>query len=268
MQISYYYFLENMQSSTYKRGVTNGIVILGMLLLAGIITMAIIRDRIVNQPYREVSVTGTGKVAYTPDIAKVTLGVHIERATAQAALGDMSASIEKVLTAVEALGVSRDKVTTQNLSVYPQYYYPTELPAKVSGYTADQQLTIEIVVASSSPDLVGKVIQAASGAGANQVQNISFDVSNLDDLKQQATIAALADARGRAKALADAAGVKLGKVHGWWANPIYVPGQPVPYYDSYGGKGGEMMQSNGGGMSVPVGSSEIIIEVNLNYGVR
>jgi uncharacterized protein len=257
-----------MQSSIYTRGVTNNIIILGMVLLSVIIIMAIVRDRIVNQPYREVQVLGTGKVAYTPDIAKVTLGVHIERGTANAALTDMSTTIESVLTAVEALGVSRDKITTHNLSVYPQYYYPSESAPRVSGYTADQQLTIEISVASSSPDLVGKVIQAASAAGANQVQNISFDVSNLADLKQQATIEALEDARSRAKTLADAAGVKLGKVHGWWANPIYVPGQPMPY-DGYGYGGDMRMEANsGGGMSVPVGSSEIIVEVNLNYGVR
>ncbi len=253
--------------STYKRGVTNGMVILGMVLLAGIITMAILRDRFVNQPYREVSITGTGKVAYTPDIARVTLGVHADRPTAQAALSDIDTIINKVMPAVEELGISRDKISTQNLSVYPQYYYPEGGPSKISSYSADQQLTIEITLASSSPDLVGKVIQAASAQGANQVQSVTFDVSNLTDLKQQATMIALEDARGRAKELAKAAGVKLGDVHGWWANQISVPGQPMPYYDGYGGKGGEMMESRGG-MSVPAGTSELVIEVNLNYGVK
>jgi uncharacterized protein len=204
-------------------------------------------------------------VTYTPDIARVTLGVHVERPTAQAALTEMSTIINRVIPAVEALGVSSDKVSTYNLSVYPQYYYPSDAPGQVSGYTADQQLTIEIATASSSPDLVGKVIQAASGAGANQVQNVSFDVSNLEDLKQQATIAALTDARSRAKTIADAAGVRLGKVHGWWANPISIPGQPMPYYGSYE-KGGDMMMA--GGANVPAGTSEVIIEVNLNYGVK
>lgn len=255
--------------SMYTRGVTNGMVILGMVLLAGIITTAILRDRFVNQPYREVSVVGTGKVAYTPDTARVTLGVHIERGTAQAALNDMSTTIDRILTAVETTGVAREKITTHNLSVYPQYYYPTEAPAQVSGYTADQQLTIEIAVASSSPDLVGKVIQAASAAGANQVQSVSFDASNLADLKQEATILALEDARSRAKIIAEAAGVRLGKVHGWWANPINIPGQPMPYYDYGGGYGmGGESGMQAGGMNVPVGGAEIIMEVNLNYGVK
>jgi uncharacterized protein YggE len=255
-----------MQTATTKQGMLPTILIIGMVLLAGIIISSILRDRFVNQPYREVSITGTGKVAYTPDIAKVTLGVHAEKPTAQAALDEMSAVIGRVIPAVEALGISRDKISTQNLSVYPQYYYPEGAPSQINSYTADQQLIIEIAMASSSPDLVGKVIQAASGAGANQVQSVTFDVSNLEDLRQEATIAALADARSRAKTLADAAGVRLGKVHGWWANPISVPGQPMPYYDSYG-RGGDMALQEDG-MNVPSGTSEIIMEVNLNYGVK
>lgn len=251
----------------YTRGVTNNIIVLGMLLLSAVIIVAILRDRIVNQPYREVQVVGTGKVAYTPDIAKVTLGVTVERASAQTALGDMSATIENVITAVEALGIHRDKIATHNLSVYPQYYYPTEAPAQVSSYVANQLLTIEIAIASSSPDLVGDVIQTASARGANQVQSVAFEASNLADLKQQATIEALEDARGRAKTLADAAGVRLGKVYGWWANPISIPGQPIPYYDQYG-YGGDVRMEAGGGTVVPAGTAEIVIEVNLNYGVK
>ncbi len=252
-----------MHNATYKRGVTNGIMVLGMLLLAGIVTIAIIRDRIVNQPYREVSITGRGTVSYTPDTAKVTLGVHVEKPTAQAALAEMNAVIGRVIPAVEALGVSREKISTANLSLYPQYYYPSEMPSQISGYTADQQLTIELAIASST-DLVGKTIEAASIQGVNQVNSVTFDVSNLEDLKQQATLEALADARGRAKTLADAAGVKLGKVIGWWSNPISVPGNPVPYYDNYG-YGGDM---GGGGTTVPAGTSEVIIEVNLNYSTK
>lgn len=253
--------------NTETRSISNSMIILGMILLAGIITAAILRDRIVNQPYREVSITGTGKVAYVPDIAKVTLGVHIERGNAQAALSDMSATIERVISAVEELGVPREKIATHNLSVYPQYYYPSEQPGQISGYTADQQLTIEVAIASSAPDIISDVIQVASTQGANQVQSVSFDASNLADLKQQATIEALEDAKSRAKTLADAAGVRLGKVHGWWANPIAIPGQPIPY-DGYYGRGGDAMMQSAGGTTVPSGTSEIVIEVNLNYGTK
>ena len=113
--------------------------------------------------------------------------------------------------------------------------------------------------------MVGQVIQTASAQGANQVQSVTFDVSNLTDLKQQAVIEAITDARSRAKAVADAAGVRLGDVIGWWENPISIPGQPVPYYvDGFGRE----MSAAGQSMEVPAGTSELIMEVNLNYETK
>lgn len=237
---------------------------LGLVLLAGIIIVSIVRDRIVAQPYNQVQVTGTGKVEYVPDTAHITLGVHIEGATAQAALTQLNAITARVIPAVEALGIPKENIGTQNLSVYPQYYYPSDAPSAISGYTADQQLTIKIAMASSSADMVGQVIQTASVQGANQVQSVTFDVSNLSDLKQQAVIEAITDARSHAQTVADAAGVELGDIVGWWENPISLPGQPAPYYGGYGG--GEMMMDQS--MNVPAGTSEVIMEVNLSYETK
>mgnify|MGYP001577368277 FL=1 len=239
-------------------------MILGMLLLAGIITVAILRDRIVNQPYREISVTGRGEVSYTPDIAKIILGVHSEGSTAQAALLPLNTKIDAILAALLALGVPQENVSTHSLSLYPQYYYPEGSPSQVSGYTADEQITVEVSIAESKT-MVQSVIEAASKNGANQILGVTFEPSNIDDLKQEALIEAIGEAKGRAQAIADAAGVRLKRVIGWWENPISVPGQPIPYYDSYG-YGGDMGDSIA--PSVPTGTSEVIIEVNLNYSTK
>lgn len=248
-----------------QRGMTNGMIVVGMLLLATIVVVALVRDRIVSNPYDQVSISGTGKVAYVPDTALVTLGVHFENATAQGALTQMNTAMTAIIPAVEALGIAKENVTTQNFSVYPQYYYPDGGPSRISGYTADEQLLIKIVVAEggSLEDMVAKVIESASAKGANQVIGVVFDVSNIEDLKHQALELAIKDANTRAQATADIAGVKLGKVIGWWENPISVPGQP--YYNAYGG---EMGMGGGGMPSVPAGGQEIIIQANVNYRIK
>ena len=64
--------------------------------------------------------------------------------------------------------------------------------------------------------------------------------------------------------MADATGVELGDIISWWENPISVPGQPVPYYGGYGGE----MVMDAGGMNIPSGSSEVIMEVNLTYDTK
>ncbi len=253
-----------MYSYTDKRGVTQGVVILGMLLLAGIVVTAIVRDRIVNNPWREVSITGTGKVAYTPDIALITLGVHVEDSTAQSALSRLNTIVHAVTPAIEALGIPAENISTQNFNVYPQYYYPEGSPSRISGYTADQQLLVKVSIAESQ-DIVAKVIETASANGANQVLGVSFDASNLEDLKHEALLQAIADAEGRAEETADAAGIKLGNITGWWQNQIFIPGKSGMYGYGYGG---EMGGGGGGAPLITSGGQEIVVEVNVNYKIR
>ena len=103
------------------------------------------------------------------------------------------------------------------------------------------------------------MIAEASKAGANQVNGVTFDVANLDDLKQQARLQALANARARADETAKAAGVRLKRVVGWWENYIQSPDSGQAFAD---GKGG------GGMPMVPAGEQEIIVEVNVNYQIK
>jgi len=253
-----------MYSYTDKRGVTQGVVVLGMLLLTGIVVTAIVRDRIVNSPWREVSITGTGKVAYTPDTALITLGVHVEDTTAQSALTRLNAIVNAVTPAIEALGVPAEHISTQNFNVYPQYYYPEGGPSRISGYTADQQLLVKVSIAESQ-DIVANVIETASANGANQVLGVSFDASNIEDLKHEALLKAIADAEGRAEKTADAAGIKLGNITGWWQNQVFIPGKSSAY--GYGGYGGEM-GDGGGAPLITSGGQEIVVEVNVNYKIH
>ncbi len=265
--------MDTLYSTSFEKNLSKpAVVVIGMVLLAGVLTVAIIRDRIVNQPWREVSITGTGKVPYTPDEATVTLGVHVNTApSAQAALNILSTNMEKIIPAIRELGISEENISTQSYNLYPQYFYPENRPAVISGYTADQQLTVKLTGdAGVSQDLVEKVIGVASAAGANQIMGVSFSVSNVEELRQQALLLAMEDAKSRAQETADAAGVRLKKVVSWWENPISVPGQPIPYYDGYGYGGGDMgMGGKGVGMGmIPSGSQEVIIQVNLNYSIK
>lgn len=257
----------------YSRGMTTGVVVLGMLLLAGVLTVAIVRDRIVNQPWTEFAVTGQGTVSYTPDEAIVTVGVSVTNAvSAQNALSRLSTTIGQVVPAIQALGITEENISTHSYTLSPQYYYPENSPAKISGYNATQYVAVKLDI-SESQDLIGKVIETASAKGANEILGVTFSVSNLDDLKQQAILLAIDDAKNNAEETAEAAGVRLDGIHSWWQNPISIPGGPMPYYSGGygGGYGGDMMMSEGAMPVSPIvapGMQEIIMEVTLNYGTK
>lgn len=240
------------------------VMIVGMVLLAGVITVAILRDRIVNQQFRAITVTGQGKISYNPDIAVVTLGVQIDKAVkAEEALNQLNNKVDGIIKAVRSQGISEENIQTQNYSLYPQYDYKDNI-STVSGYNANQQLIIKIVDYDKNPGRLNSVIAAASKAGANQINNLAFDAANMNDLKQQARIAAIADAKSKSDSLAQAAGVKLENISGWYENLI----SPATVYATADYAKGGM---GGGGVSSPAtpsGSRDVIIEIGVTYNIK
>ncbi len=92
--------------------------VLGLLLLAAVIIVAILRDRIVNQQFKAVTITGQGKVAYTPDLAIVTLGVQIDKvAKPEDALNQLNAKVAAIIEAVKTIGIAASDIQTQNYSL-------------------------------------------------------------------------------------------------------------------------------------------------------
>lgn len=243
------------------------LTLVGMLVVAGIIALAILRDRIVNPPQWQVSVTGQGKVAYQADMANVTLGVQVDKvATAEAALRQLNDKATRLVAAVKAAGIAAEDIQTQNYSLFPQYDYRdgVQVPA---GYSANQQVVVKVKGLGEGQDKVSKVIVAATSGGANQVAGITFEASNVNELKQQARLKAIADAKAKAGSLADAAGVRLGEVIGWWENVIQAPG--VQGLGAYGGFGGAADKAASAmPPTIPTGTQEVILEVNLNYKVK
>ncbi|MEI7620256.1 MAG: SIMPL domain-containing protein [Candidatus Falkowbacteria bacterium] len=240
-------------------------MIIGMVLLTGIITVAILRDRIVNQPQYQVSVVGQGKVSYQPDVANVTIGIQIDKvAKADEALKQLNEKMNNVVNALKAAGIKDEDLKTQNYSLLPQYDYINNVSTS-SGYNANEQLVVKVNNIKTDPSLVGKAVEAASKVGANQIIGITYDVSNLEELKQQARIMAISDAKNKANVLARAAGVGLGDIVGWWENLIQAPGISTPYYDSAkGGMGG------GGAVapSLPNGNQDIVTEISVSYRIK
>ncbi len=241
------------------------IVIVLISALTAIAIISLLRDRLVNQNLNQVIVVGQGRISYVPDIAKVTLGVQIDKAAkAEEALNQLSAKMTAIAAVLKAAGLADQAIQTANYSLYPQYDYQNNV-SKVSGYSANEQLIVKVSGMAQDRDKVSRLIAAASQAGANQVLGIDFDVSNIEDLKQQARLAAIADAKAKAGKMAEAAGVRLGGITGWWENVVQAPG--VNSQLSSNDKGG-MGGATASEPAVQSGSQEVVIEMNLNYRVK
>lgn len=254
---------ENCQCVCHKHGKKISLV-LGMVLLFVIIIVSILREKIVSDSQNQTIVYGQGKVAYIPDTATIVLGMQVDKAgTAEEALNKMNEKIGKIITAVKAEGVDEKDIQTSMYSLYPQYDY-SDGKSRVSGYNANQQLTIKARAVDKNQDLSSKVIAAANGAGANQIISVNFSVSSVSDLKQKARILAIQDARTKSDALFKAAGLKHQEVIGWFENYVQSPDSSA--YGNYGIGGAEMSSAKTApSPQVPSGTQEIIIEIGVNY---
>lgn len=142
-------------------------------------------------------VSGSGSASATANQATLTLGVWTEDSVASEAVDDNAVLMNSVIEAVKALGIGEDKIKTVQYSVSPNYNWETRT---VTGYRVTNMIQIEV----DDIDLVGTVIDEASDAGANSIQGISFGLSDdvAEGLMEQAYIAALQNAQGKADLIA------------------------------------------------------------------
>ncbi|MFA5886544.1 MAG: SIMPL domain-containing protein [Patescibacteria group bacterium] len=240
------------------------VMIVALILFSVIIIVALVRDRIVNQMFKSVTITGQGRVSYVPDIAIITLGVQIDKVSKPAdALNQLNLKIDSIIKAVQAAGIEPENIQAQNYYLYPQYDYKDNV-STVSGYNANEQLVIKVKKYDKEASRLNRVIAAASSAGANQINSLAFDSSTINDLKQQARLKAIADAKDKSISLAKAAGVELKDITGWYENLI----SPNPAYIADYGKGG---LGAGGAMpttQVPSGDREVVLEIGVTYNIK
>jgi uncharacterized protein YggE len=172
-----------------------------------------------------ITVTGSDQEFVAPDQAQVTVGVHTTAATAAGAQSADDKAAQAVISAVEALGVSQDDIRTAWYDLSPNYAPGgPDRPSRLSGFQATDQLTVTIRDVSQ----VGAVIDAAVAAGANQVDGVSYTVSDPGKVQRQSYAAALQDARARADAIAQSAGVQIAGLYAVDASSSSWNG-PVPF---------------------------------------
>jgi uncharacterized protein YggE len=120
----------------------------------------------------EVTVTGTGTLSVTPTGAQVSVGYQDNGRTAGGALARNNAVMTRIIAAVEALKIPAKDLQTSGFSIDPNYGNGSS--PTITGY----QVTNGVTVTINGLALVGPVLDAATAAGANQVNGVNFTGGN------------------------------------------------------------------------------------------
>ncbi|HEY1708569.1 MAG TPA: SIMPL domain-containing protein [Rhizomicrobium sp.] len=175
---------------------------------AAIALLFLARPAFAEEP-RILTVSGHGEAAAVPDQAHLSAGVTTQARTAAAALAQNAAQMNAVFAALTKLGVPEKKIQTSNFSVSPQYPQSNnDAPPRIVGYQVANQVDVTLDDAKK----LGPVLDALVGAGANQIDGVSFGFADPKGLAAKARADAVTDATERAQTYARAAGVSLGPI--------------------------------------------------------
>jgi uncharacterized protein YggE len=212
-------------------------------------------DPSTTTPEHTISVSGTGSVVISPDIADLRLGVSITAKTVKDARASNARSMTAVIAALKKLGIADRDIQTTILTLQPVYDYSSNSSApRLTGY----QLSNAIAVTIRNLDNIGDAIDGALAAGATTMDGVTFRVENQAAAEAQARTAAMAEAKSKAQTLASAAGVSLGTVAS-----ISETVAPIPYPVYYGA----MAAVPAADVKTPVqpGTNEVSVTVAVVY---
>lgn len=230
------------------------LVLIGILLLGAcqLVPQAGNQAADATSGARTITVTGSGEVILVPDLAYINVGIHTEAEDVTSAVNSNNSQARAIKEAMVGMGVEEKDIQTSNFNVYSMNRYDDMGNIAGTNYAVDNTLYI---IVRDMPRL-SEILDAALGAGANQIYGISFDIANRADAMEQARDLAIKDAEEKALSIANTAGVQLGQV----LNISVKNNSYVQTLAGYGMGGGMMDQA----ASVPVSAGQIVVTANAD----
>ncbi|MGE0864343.1 MAG: SIMPL domain-containing protein [Vicinamibacterales bacterium] len=199
--------------------------------------------------------SGEGVVTAVPDQAWVRIGAESRSKVPKEAQARNAEAMTAVQQKIAALGIPKDAVRTVAIDLQMEYDYANGRQTP-RGYVARN--TIEVRVDEFAK--LGDVLDAAVGSGATNLHGLRFDVKRREALEREAMQLAVANAVGRAEALAAGAKRSIDRV--------------IRIEESFSGRGGEVpvmamrMKAEDASTPVAAGELEIRAQVRLTAALK
>lgn len=156
----------------------------------------------------KVTVAGEAVSRVEPDAAVLVMSVVTQNRQALSAQQENARKSDAVANAVKTTGGSNVEIKTSDYTLQPQYDYRDNSLPKIVGYNARNS----VIVTMSDLKNVGAVIDAASSAGANSIDSVSFVLRQTSPARGQALADATQQAMNKARSIAQALGGRVLRV--------------------------------------------------------
>jgi uncharacterized protein YggE len=173
-----------------------------------------------------VTVSGEAIVQAQPDTALLLISVVTQNKNALGAQTENADKSSAVIRAVKTAAGAGAEIKTSGYSLTPQRVYKQDEPPTIRGYEARNTVSVTM----SDLARVGALIDAASQAGANNVDSVSFTLRKDRPARDQALSEAMREAISKARVLAQALGGRVSRII-----EVQESGTiPRPVYQNYG----------------------------------
>lgn len=213
-------------------------------------------------PENTLSVSGTGEMMTSPDIARITVGVLTENPDVRTAQQENARIMDGMIEALIASGIPREDIQTVGYSIYPVYDESVRpFGQKIRYY----QVVSMVQVTVRDISRTGGFIDIAVNNGANQVSSVSFSLSPEREqaVRGQVLTMAARNARVDADVAASATGVTIIGVKSVNVGQVYVP---VTYDNRYSAAA----EMKVGAVPTPIEAGQVRVsaQVSITYLIR
>jgi uncharacterized protein YggE len=230
-------------------------LVIGLLVIAVACSVAglVLTVAHLPLPSATVAATGTAQKTFVPDTAHLDLGVQTDATVVQKAQQDNAVTMKSVVAALKSAGVKDADIQTSSFWVNQNYEYSSgqSVPA---GWRVSNSVTV-----TAKPEMISSLIDAASKAGANIFNSVTFDVTNREELKAGLMQEAVANARAKARGTLEGTTHSLGDmqtIEADWSGPSIV-------YPTAGAGGADT-----GAATVETGTNMLSVSVSVRFKLK
>ncbi|MGN9908314.1 SIMPL domain-containing protein [Phytohabitans sp. LJ34] len=162
-------------------------------------------QQMVERPWG-VSAYGAASVKAMPDLVRIRFQVVRSEQVPAESFAGANEAVRAVRQALREHGVADSGVERSRLDLRSRWDYGNK--RTFLGYECKASFTVD----STDLDGVERLLVDLVAAGANEIEDVEFDVRAKPDLRAEARREAVAAARRKAALYAEAAGVRLGAV--------------------------------------------------------
>jgi uncharacterized protein YggE len=182
-----------------------------MKCLVGFIGALVVVSLCANDPSskwedtRQIAVTGSASIDVPTDYIKIKVSVETTDKSHEQAFARNAVKVKKVLSTLAIMGVIQKDISTDYVSLSKKEARRVNDVPVFDGYEASQKIT-RVVRNMSKYD---SVLSAVIGAGVDNLESVTFCVTNEQEKRKEARLLAIRAAKEKAEYMANALGQKV-----------------------------------------------------------